>query len=611
MALQDLRTYYDSVEKEDFAKLLKQRCLVTEKIQASSFHVRRKDGKLSFYKSGKAESLNKVDRTIVSYYEKAIGHFRALLEKKTEQMPFDWKFGFDYMVKNKTVDIEYDVLPKNNLILNHIQVLSEDGSQIKKVIRDPKILEKWAKILDVQSPEVIFEGVLGDYQKEKLLNMLQLDLDEARSLFEKSSFSHMAFTIFNESIHKSMLHNDLSKEVDGLILTFADGKILKNFKFQNPLKENKREDRQSSDAYQISVLRLVEYFKEFDFNAIQLDEAKSDERYLELMSASFNSFVDENIKSFIGINFNSAEFSRGEEFDLNSKFLNNLETIKRINDSKELCELFKIFLGTFRKKRIKENSIIAGDVYNTLNTIAEKIRSKVFGEVKEEEVMDFSTFKMNDALKGQVNPLLEALNIKHKEKGAMPVNMFVGRFQPFTLGHAKVVEHLHKQNGLPTVIFLVKSKTKKKEDAFKRPFDESLQVAMIKNVMKEYPVENVFVINTGAIDKMFNELRPKYEPVLWGTGSDRMKTYGFQVNNDKYRDELGVDDGFRLEEIPRTDDNISATKVRNALLDGDEKLFQSMTPRSLHKMFKLLKQKLEDSVGVLQEQILTFTEFKK
>jgi len=193
----------------------------------------------------------------------------------------------------------------------------------------------------------------------------------------------------------------------------------------------------------------------------------------------------------------------------------------------------------------------------------------------------------------------------------MPVNMFVGRFQPFTLGHAKVVEHLHKQNGLPTVIFLVKSKTKKKEDNFKRPFDEDLQVGMIKNIMREYPVENVFVINTGAIDKMFNELRPKYEPVLWGTGSDRLKTYGFQVNNQKYRDELGVDDDFRLEEIPRTDDNISATKVRNALLDGDEKMFQSMTPKSMHKMYKLLKGKLEDSVGALQEQLLTFSEFKK
>jgi len=88
-----------------------------------------------------------------------------------------------------------------------------------------------------------------------------------------------------------------------------------------------------------------------------------------------------------------------------------------------------------------------------------------------------------------------------------------------------------------------------------------------------------------------------------------MKTYGYQVNNPKYIGELGVDDSFRLEEIPRTDDNISATKVRNALLDGDEKTYKSMTPKSMHKMFKLLKQTMEESVE-LQEQVLTFSEFK-
>ncbi len=611
MALQDLRTYYNSIEEDLFQNLLKQRCLVTEKIQASSLYVRRKDNLLEFYKSGKVEPLNKIDRTIVSYYEKGIGHFKALPENQIEQLPSDWKFGFDYMTRNKTVDIEYDKVPKNSLILNHIQVLSEDGTQVKKVIRDPKILDKWSKVLDVDSPQVIFDGVLGDYQKEKLFNLLKIQLDEAEHLFNDRSFTHRAFNIFNESIHSSTLNSDLNKEIDGLVLTFIDGKNIKNFKFQSPLKENKQEERKSSDSYQIAVLRLVEYFNNFDFNTIKLEKEDTVERYIELLSAAFNLFVSENIKSFIGVDFNKASFANDPEFDLNPKFIQNLETYKLIDDSKELSELFKIMLGTFRKKKVKENSIIGGDVYFTLNNIIENIRNRVFEIVDENDIMDFNTFKINDKLKGEPNPINEGLTVKHKEKGAMPVNMFVGRFQPFTLGHAKVVEHLHSQNGLPTVIFLVKAKTKKKEDSFKRPFDENDQVKMIKSAMKEYPIENVFVVDTAAIDKMFNQLRPKYEPVLWGTGSDRMKTYGFQVNNDKYRKELGVDSDFRLEEIPRTDDNISATKVRNALLDGDEKLFRKMTPKSLHKMYKELKQKLEDSVGVLQEQILTFSEFKK
>lgn len=610
MALQDLRTYYESVEKEDFNSLLKQRCLVTEKIQASSLHVRREDRLLEFYKSGNKQPLNKIDRTIVSYYEKGIGHFSALLDETVQQMPRDWKFGFDYMVSEKTVDIEYDTLPKNSLILTHIQVLNEDRTQIKKVIRDPRILEKWANLLEVQSPEVVFEGTLSDHQKEKLINILSLQGEQAKIELQDFGFSYRAFTTFNESIHKSMLNNDIHKDIDGLVVSFIDGKSLKNFKLQSPLKEIKeQEERKSSDAYQITVVKLIEYFNAFDFSEIQLESKEVDERYLELMTAGFNSFIKDNGASFIGMNFDSAEFANNEAFDLNPKMITNQETIRLVNESREVAELLKITLGTFRKKRQKENGVLVGDTFNSLNGIIEKIEARIYEKVEEDGVMDFKTFKINDTLKGQTNPINEGLKVNHPERGAKEVNMFVGRFQPFTLGHVKVVEHLHKQNGLPTVIFLVKAKKKKAEDSFKRPFDETMQVNMIKQVMKEYPIETVYVIDTAAIDKMFNAMRPKYEPVLWGTGSDRMKTYGYQVNNPKYRGELGVEDSFRLEEIPRTDDNISATKVRNALLDGDEKTYKSMTPKSMHKMYKLLKQTMEESVE-LQEQVLTFSEFK-
>ena len=610
MALQDLRTYYESVEKEDFNNLLTQKCLVTEKIQASSLHVRREDRLLEFYKSGNKQPLNKIDRTIISYYEKGIGHFSALLDETVQQMPRDWKFGFDYMVSEKTVDIEYDTLPKNSLILTHIQVLNEDRTQIKKVIRDPRILEKWANLLEVQSPEVVFEGTLSDYQKEKLVNILSLQGEQAKIELQDFGFSYRAFTTFNESIHKSMLNNDIHKEIDGLVVSFVDGKTLKNFKLQSPIKEIKeQEERKSSDAYQITVVKLIEYFNAFDFSEIQLESKEVDERYLELMTAGFNSFIKDNGASFIGMNFDSAEFANNEAFDLNPKMITNQETIRLVNESREVAELLKITLGTFRKKRQKENGVLVGDTFNSLNGIIEKIEARIYEKVEEDGVMDFKTFKINDTLKGQTNPINEGLKVNHPERGAKEVNMFVGRFQPFTLGHVKVVEHLHKQNGLPTVIFLVKAKKKKAEDNFKRPFDETMQVNMIKQVMKEYPIETVYVIDTAAIDKMFNAMRPKYEPVLWGTGSDRMKTYGYQVNNPKYRGELGVEDSFRLEEIPRTDDNISATKVRNALLDGDEKTYKSMTPKSMHKMYKLLKQTMEESVE-LQEQVLTFSEFK-
>jgi len=113
---------------------------------------------------------------------------------------------------------------------------------------------------------------------------------------------------------------------------------------------------------------------------------------------------------------------------------------------------------------------------------------------------------------------------------------------------------------------------------------------------------------------MFNMMRPKYEPVLWGTGTDRIKVYSYQVDKQEYRNDLGVRPDFGLFEIPRTGNNISATQVREAILDGDEKLFKKLTPKEIHGMYNELKTKLENSMAMAEsiqivENVMTFSEF--
>jgi len=61
------------------------------------------------------------------------------------------------------------------------------------------------------------------------------------------------------------------------------------------------------------------------------------------------------------------------------------------------------------------------------------------------------------------------------------------------------------------------------------------------------------------------------------------------INKQSYRDELGVDPSFKGYEIPRTGENISASKVRNALKIDDEKSFKKMTPKSIHGFYKPLQ----------------------
>ena len=150
MALNNLKTYFEGANSNEFMDLLNNKCIVTEKIDGSSFHVKRNKTDFSYYKSGSKNEMNVVDRTIVRYYENAIRHFKTVAEQDKLDMPFDWKFGFEYLGDNKTIDIEYDVLPKSNLVLTHIQVLQPSNpNKVRKVIRDTQILNKWADKLEV------------------------------------------------------------------------------------------------------------------------------------------------------------------------------------------------------------------------------------------------------------------------------------------------------------------------------------------------------------------------------------------------------------------------------------------------------------------------------
>ena len=623
MALTKLRDHFTETNRENFIEMLKERLLVTEKIAAPSFHMQRTADGFEFFKSSKSESLTIVDRTVISLYEVAINHLQSLSSDQKKELPRDYKFGFEYLPEVTVSQIEYDKTPDNYLILTHIQEININNGKVRKTINDPAVLNKWAKILEVQGPSVIFDGYLNSVQKEKLIQILEMGDREFGDAYdylgkssEKISFTNEIIKLFNPSAISTTLQNDLNKEIEGLILNFIDGKSMRSYKLEDYNKIKANESRDSSHMYQITIADILEYMSGADFKEIKLTEENSDKRYIEMISVLFNGYISKSSSKFIGVNFESAEFSSAKSFKLNTKYIQNEQTLKLV-ENEVLSELFKITLNTFRKKRNKTTDIINQDMLDRMNEIIEKIENLVFVESTDENaIFNYQNFMLHNRIKSSVN-LNEGLKMQYTEQGKELVNMFVGRFQPFTLGHAKVLEALHKENGYPVVVLLVKSKNAKpkKGDEFSKPYDTETQIQMFNNVKKQYKfLKDILIIPTGGIDTIFNALRPKYEPVLWGTGTDRLAGYGYQVNNDQYRDELNCRADFGLFEIKRTDDNISATKVRNAMLDGDEKLFQSMTPKSIHNLYGTLKSKLEDSMGVVpgsqvSEGIMTFEQF--
>jgi cytidyltransferase-like protein len=168
------------------------------------------------------------------------------------------------------------------------------------------------------------------------------------------------------------------------------------------------------------------------------------------------------------------------------------------------------------------------------------------------------------------------------KRGTKEVVVVQGRFQPPTLGHLKAIEQAYKKFKKPVAIVLVKG------GKSKIPFDEKIQKKVFKAMLGSIP--HIFVDeDSGFIGNFIDKLRKdNKEPIAIFTGSDRVKSYEAQI--DRYVEKLNLN--IKVHEIVRGDEDVSATKVRNALKDDDFEAFKKLTHKNVHKMFKELQAKL-------------------
>ena len=199
------------------------------------------------------------------------------------------------------------------------------------------------------------------------------------------------------------------------------------------------------------------------------------------------------------------------------------------------------------------------------------------------------------------------------------VNICLDRFMPFTKGHYKMIEYGLKQNGLPTIVFMISNKKMDK----KHPFSDELmqkEMDMLKKSLKG--IENTVYVSSADIVKLGQWCyENNYEPQFWITGSDRLAAYKRQAENPKYQDLGHFPSSFTTLEVPRTDEDISATKVREAIMNDDLNtadaigtLFEYVKDVNSNVISKLSKSKallekiqklfdeMTDVLGILYEQ---------
>jgi nicotinamide mononucleotide adenylyltransferase len=152
-------------------------------------------------------------------------------------------------------------------------------------------------------------------------------------------------------------------------------------------------------------------------------------------------------------------------------------------------------------------------------------------------------------------------------------SLISGRFQPFTNGHKKMFDEAFSKTDY-VVVNIVKGK---KSDVSRNPYPIELQEELIKAT---FPTKNIEFVSTtsGSLITIMNKAEQNIN-VIW-CGSDRYNEYKKQVERNP---------DISVEEIKRTDNDISATKVRQSIIDNDIVVFKTLVPKETHDYFKTLR----------------------
>lgn len=178
------------------------------------------------------------------------------------------------------------------------------------------------------------------------------------------------------------------------------------------------------------------------------------------------------------------------------------------------------------------------------------------------------------------------------------VNITIGRFQPLTNGHMSCIEDAYRKLKIPTVICMIGVDENKVDE--KHPFPSTMLLPMYKKLLaKNHMIADIILVKNANIVEIGSTLYEQgYQVKSWSCGTDRIASYKKMA--DKYAKQAHLADDFEMIEIKRGDEDISATKVRQAILDNDYKKFVAMTP------LVTLQSRLEgtECYNELREQLL-------
>lgn len=597
-----LKEVFDKRGEEFLNNLLNNYVIINEKMDGTFFGVKKDKGSDKFRYFKKSGEISYVDRVLMKYYNAAIAHFERLPIEKRQRIPSNFYFGFEYLTNHDNLSSGYDRLPKNQLTLSYIHRLDDSGNPIE-TFQTKLDLDKWADFLDVERSPIIFEGMLNDDQKTAIMDFVYSPFEDLYNKFKTTSFTKYVITLLNPEQKSSYLKKDLSGNIEGIVFRFYNEKEenpeAKTFlaKLVDPIfqKRNKehieKRENKSNDYIWLIVIDLMNFIETYDSKDIKeysgSESDSYDVRYVKVINSIFKDFIKEFSYKYEGIELQVPEYLNRAEFEIDSNLIGDPEVNSIIKSNETYKEIYRIFLNFFRRPRKKtSSSFFTKDLLEQLNLQINKIKSIIMGDEIYEGL--FPSFNEFVGSSGE-SYLISEEDFSKKSPKPTKVNLLIGSFQPVNMGHIKAANKLHSANGFPVIFIAIKGKT----NTPKAPFSTNVLKILLAKVQQEYSeiIESTKVISMGQIEDIISELRPQYEPILWGTSEKRLKDYVLQLDYIKKRDiQLSISSDFKLVELPVFQ---KADEVIESIAKSDFQEFKKLVPKSITSEFFNLQHELE------------------
>jgi len=345
-------------------------------------------------KSVNGEKINLVDLAMQNYYNPVFDYLNSLEQRVKSLLNRKWWFCFEYFPDEQPANIEYSRVPQNGLVLTSIYKQGKYGFQIDEI-------GEYARLFQVDSIPVIYQGRLTETMKEAILYFLNTSEHDLEFIFGDKSFSFFFYKILNPSIQNSFLmENEFQNNLQKLIIKSKTKDI--SFELLNPLYK-RADDSNSTEFVEIYTLILVNFLnfcQSINLEDIKIKGENFEEMYIFLMSKLFNLYINQVKDDIENFDFVVPKFFDKDKFKINTQLIKNKLTIEYLSYSDKFEYIFKVILGSFSKKRKKPIGIFSDNTVILFNKFVDQIRSyidKYLQRVQEIELgkvglLDFSDF---------------------------------------------------------------------------------------------------------------------------------------------------------------------------------------------------------------------------